>query len=121
MILTYSTLILASLIAAMLALFFYRLISHATKSASRARKRQNQASNIHAEQKAHAWRRAVGNVATSDAAQTSPAMPAGNHSQNNVWPYREKRLSTVGSAYKVRRKTTGGNPGAKYTRTPWGW
>ena len=121
MILTYSTLILASLIVAMLALFFYRLISHATKSASRARKRQNQANNIHAGHKAHAWRRAVRNVATSDAAQTSPAMPAGNHSQSDVWPYRVKRQSTVGNAYKVRRNTAGGRPGTKHTRTPWGW
>jgi len=121
MILTYSTLILASLIVAMLALFFYRLISHATKSASRARKRQNRANNIHAGHKAHAWRRAVGNIATRDAAQTSSAIPAGNHSQNNVWPYREKRLSTVGSVYKIRRKTAGGKLGIKHARTPWGW
>lgn len=118
MILTYSTLFLASLIVAMLALFFYRLISHASRSASRARKRQNQANNLQTGQKTHAWRRAVSHVTTRDLHQTSPAMPIGRHSQNDVWPYRERQRSSVGNAYKIKRKAANKQPG---TKTPWGW
>ena len=121
MILTYSTLILASLIVAMLALFFYRLISHASKSASKARKKQDRTNHIQADKKVHAWRGAVSHGSTNGLAQTSPAMPVGGHSQNNVWPFRESKQSAVGSAYKIRRRTAEKKATANYARKPWGW
>ncbi len=121
MIMTYSTLFLGSLIVAMLVMFLYRLISHASKSASRARKSQNQANRIQTEQKAHAWRSAVSDVASNGSAQTFPAMPADGHSQNDVWPYRENKQSAVGSAYKIRRRTAENKTAANYARKPWGW
>lgn len=121
MILTYSTLILGSLIVAMLALFFYRLISHASKSASKARKRLNRADHIQNGQNTHTWRTAVSHVGNNGSAQTSPAMPTSGRSQNNVWPYRENKQSAVGSGYKVRRRTVENKPAANYARKPWGW
>lgn len=121
MILTYSTLFLASLIVVMIALFFYRLISHASRSASRAKNRHNKVNHIKAEQKAHAWRGAVSHVTANGSAQTSPAMPERGSSQNAVWPFRENKQSARGSGYKVRRKATGNQSNANYARKPWGW
>jgi hypothetical protein len=121
MILTYSTLFLASLTVVMIALFFYRLISHASKSASRARNRQHKVNHIKVEQKAHAWRGAVSRVSVNGSVQTSPAMPASGSSQNAVWPFRENKQSAVGSAYKVRRRTSANKSNANYARKPWGW
>jgi len=121
MILTYSSLFLACLIVAMLALFFYRMISHAARSAARDRKRQNRAKNIHGDQKSHAWRNAVSHVATQNVPQTYPAMPEAKQSQSNVWPYRESKRSSVGNAYKIQRKHAAGRSDIKNARTPWGW
>lgn len=121
MILTYSTLFLASLIVAMLTVFFLRLILHSSRSASRARKKHHQANSMMPDQNSQAWRKTVDNVTTRSGTQTSPAMPAGNYNQNGVWPYREEKHSSLGAAYKVRRKVAGDKPGVKYARTPWGW
>ncbi|MBT8070490.1 MAG: hypothetical protein KJO80_08675 [Gammaproteobacteria bacterium] len=122
MIFTYLTVFLANLLVAMLAVYFYRLISRLSKSASKARKMQNRANHIRTDQKVQAWHGAVSRVTTNGLAQTSPAMPVNGRGQNDVWPYRKSKQSATGSAYKVKRTVAGKKkPAAKGDRKPWGW
>jgi len=122
MILTYLTVFLANLLVAMLAVYFYRLISRLSKSASKVRKMQNRANHIRTDQKIHAWHGAFNRVTTNGLAQTSPAMPVNGRGQNDVWPYRKSKQSAIGSAYKVKRSVVEKKkPAANYARKPWGW
>ena len=112
MVLTYSTIFLASLIVAMIAFFLYRLVANASRSVSRASKRAARSGDI------------LG-VPTGKAslkhASAHPAPPQAYREQKATWPYREDKSVAIGSAYKVKRKPTNRDNGKESGNKPWGW
>jgi hypothetical protein len=115
MIYTYSTILLASSIVALIALYLYRLISRSGRSVqnSMAASKEAKATRVSAGRHSH--------VIPRNLVQGYPAMHAVNRDQDNVWPYREIKTLDVGTFHKVRRRKAGEKPTHKTTQKPWGW
>ena len=130
MTLTYFTIFLVSLIAAMVTLFFYKLISDASKSIYRSKKRIRRSNDIMGFQNdkaAHAPAASAipaghnSRVATRNPAGKHPAVPQAHRERSTSWPHRETKYVTIGNAYKVKRKTVGKNQDKETEGKPWGW
>ena len=130
MTLTYSTIFLVSLIAAMVALFFYKLISDASKAIYRSKKRISRSNDIMGFQNhkvAHTPAATAipsghnSHVATWNPAGKHPAVSQAHRERSTSWPHRETKSVTIGNAYKVKRKTVGKKQDEETKGKPWGW
>ena len=130
MTLTYSTIFLGSLFAALVALYIYKKISDASKSIYRSKKRIHRSNDIMGFQNnkaAHTPTASAipsGNnsrVATRKLTGKHPAVPQAHRGRGTSWPYRENKSVTIGSAYKVKRKTVGKKQDGETEGKPWGW
>ena len=130
MTLTYSTIFLVSLLAALVALYIYKKISDASKSIYRTKKRIRRSNDIMGFQNdkvAHTPAASAipsGNnshVATRKLTGKHPAVPQAHRGRGTSWPYRENKSVTIGSAYKVKRKTVGKKQDEETEGKPWGW
>ena len=130
MTLTYSTIFLVSLIAAMAVLFFYKLISDASKSIYRSKKRIRRSNDIMGFQNDKAAHAPAASAIHSghdsrftarNPAGKHPAVPQAHRERSNSWPYRESKSVTIGNSYKVKRKTMGKKQDEKTEGKPWGW
>ena len=130
MTLTYSTIFLGSLFAALVALYIYKKISDASKSIYRSKKRIHRSNDIMGFQNnkaAHTPAASAvpsGNnsrVATRKLTGKHPAVPQAHRGRGTSWPYRENKSVTIGSAYKVKRKTVGKKQDEETEGKPWGW
>jgi len=130
MTLTYSTIFLASLIAALVALYIYKFISDTTRSIYRSRKRIRRSNTLMGFQDNKAVYTSAASVmysghnsrnTTRNLAIKHAAAPQGHREQGTSWPYRENKSVTIGSAYKVRRKTKTDIHDKESDGKPWGW
>lgn len=128
--LTYSTIFLVSLIAALIALYIYRLISNTSKSIARSRKRIRRSNRIMGfENDKNAHRSAATATSSGHNGQFTargvtvkhPAIPQGHREQGSSWPYREDKSVNIGSAYKVKRKAVTKKHDGETEGKPWGW
>jgi len=109
MVLTYSTIFLASLAVALVALYIYKSISSARKSIYRSKQR---ITNAGSQQCKAAYETAVSpvlpgrksRVTPGNLSGAEPVVPPVNRGPDTSWPYREDKHVRIGSAYKVRRK-----------------
>jgi len=121
--LTYSTIFLISLIAALVALFLYRLISNAGRSIYRSKKRISRSNEIMGFQnnKAAQAPGATMMPPARNQGEKHPAVPQAHRQRSTEWPYREDKSVNIGSAYKVKRKTVANRPDDENEAKPWGW
>ena len=130
MTLTYTTIFLVSLITALVTLYLYKKISDASKSIYRSKKRIRRSNDIMGFQNdkvAHAPAASAiasghnSRVTTRNPAKKDPDVPQARREQGTSWPYRENKSVTIGSAYKVKRKTVGKKQDDDTEGKPWGW
>ncbi len=107
MIYTYSTILLASLVVALIGLFLYRIISGASKSILGSR--ETRLTRLPVGRQNHVRSRTL--------EKASPAMPTTRRGQDNVWPYREQKTNDIGTTHRVRRRIQSKGP----VLEPWGW
>ena len=130
MTLTYTTIFLASLLAALVVLHLYKKISDVSRSIYQSKKRIRRSNAIMGFQnKKAAHTRAASAIpsgnnsraATRNLTGKHPSVPQAQGEQGASWPYRENKSVTIGSAYKVKRKTAGKKQGDNSEGKPWGW
>ena len=130
MTLTYSTIFLVSLLAALLILYIYKKISDVSRSIYQSKKRirrSNAIMGFQNEKAAHTRAASAipsGNnsrTATRNLTEIHPSVPQAQGERGTSWPYRKNKSVTIGSAYKVKRKTAGKKQGDNSEGKPWGW
>jgi len=130
MTLTYTTIFLVSLLAALVTLYLYKKISDASKSISQSRKRIRRSNNIMGfknDKAAHMPAASAipsghnSHVTTGNLDGKHPDVPQARRERGVSWPYREDKSVTIGSAYKVKRKTVGKKRDDDTDGKPWGW
>lgn len=127
MTLTYSTIFLVSLIAALVALYLYRLISDAGKSVYRSKKRISRSNDIMGfqnDKSAHTPAATMihsGRDSRVSLTGKHPAVSQAHRQQSTAWPYREDKSVNIGSAYKVKRKAVTKKSDKETESKPWGW
>ena len=130
MTLTYTTIFLVSLLAALVTLYLYKKISDASKSIYRSRKRIRRSNDIMGFQNDKAAHIPAAcaipsdhnsHVTTRNLAGKHPDVPQASRERGTSWPYRVNKSVTIGSAYKIKRKTAGKKHDDDTDGKPWGW
>ena len=110
----YTSMFVASLIAALYTRFFYKAITNINRSVHTSNKRVAITDNSRRYQKERTGFKTCngtpilsvqeGGAVSSNLGKTRPAKPVVCHNQNTAWLIREKMLSSMNVSYKVRRR-----------------
>lgn len=114
MMLFYTSIFVASLIAALLIRSFYKVITNKNRSVHTSNKRVAITDSFGRYQKERTGFKTCNGISvlsvqesrvvSSNLGRTHPAKPAVSHSQDTSWLIREKKLSSMNVSYKVRRR-----------------
>jgi hypothetical protein len=110
----YTSMFVASLIAALLTRFFYITITNKTRLVHASNKRMAITDSSGRYQKERAGFKTYNGISvlsvqdsgvvSSNLGKAHPAKPVVCHNQNTSWLIREKKLSSINVSYKVRRR-----------------
>lgn len=143
--LTYATILIASLVLAVVAIFLYKAISGASRAVSRSKGRIAATNSLDRKGGVTRWSEGKnvpampvsssglsyqlpGQLARQGAGVSQPSLydvstaePVGKHNQNTGWPHREDKRGPGGTVYKVKRSSARKPSGSQSKNSHWGW